>query len=239
MLEPLRPRRRRAAGAQAPVLVLARPARLGRVPRRGDPPARRRRRAAADRRVLRPADRPRRRPARHAAREPRPACGQLRRQHEFGRRPRRPLAAGPRRAAPARHTPPSSAPCRSRSSCSIRRTASAYVNLAAEQFLGMSAALAGAAPADRPGAAGQPAVPADRAGAADRGDDRQSRPDAGKPAAAQARHHRAGLAAAGGAGRGRCWCCRTPRPPARSTASLRSAARRAACPAWRRSWRMR
>ena len=33
----------RAAGPQARVLVLARPARLGRVPRRGDPPARRRR----------------------------------------------------------------------------------------------------------------------------------------------------------------------------------------------------
>ena len=39
--QPFRPRRRRAAGAQARRLVLARPARLGRVPRRRDAAVRR------------------------------------------------------------------------------------------------------------------------------------------------------------------------------------------------------
>ena len=77
------------------------------------------------------------------------------------------------------------------------------------------------------GAARQPDVPADRPGAPRRGDGRRPRPDAGKPAPAQARHRRAGHAAAGGAGRGAAGACRTPRPPARSTGSsnFRSAAR--------------
>ena len=80
-----------------------------------------------------------------------------------------------------------------------------HVNQAAEQFLGISAAsLAPDAPAG-PDPAGQPAVPADRAGAQHRGHHLRPRPRPRKPAAAQARHHRAGLAAAGGTGRRCCW----------------------------------
>ena len=41
-----------------------------------------------------------------------------------------------------------------------------FVNQAAEQFLGISAAGLAQLPHERPGAGGQPALPADRAGAA-------------------------------------------------------------------------
>ena len=96
-----------------------------------------------------------------------------------------------------------------------------FVNHAAEQFLGISATGLSQLAVARPGSRGQPAVPAGRAGPQERRQCLRPRPLGRQPAAEQAGHDRARLAAAGGTGRGAAGAAgRLGGPRARPSACL-------------------
>ncbi len=124
---------------------IARPARLGRVPRGHEPAGQRRRRGGADRRILRPADRAavlsaRTRcppPAARLAHTPRPA------RHERPAQGVRPGQAehGAKAGAPAHRHRPYPGPCPSPVVVLDENDMFAALNHAAEQFFGASKAL--------------------------------------------------------------------------------------------------
>ena len=194
ILQPFRRPRRGPSGAQARILVLARPAWFGGIPRGDEPAARCRIGPAADRCLLRPADRPRRDP--NAARARR---RYWRKRHDQPGHPRGAGLAGSeagsrrgadsQRAAGARRAARSGRPVPLRQSCR---------GAVPRHFDGGP----GTASPARPGSRGQPLVPAGPAGPPERCHRVGSRPEPGEPAAQQAGHHRAGLVASRGTWRG-------------------------------------